>query len=681
MDSAEEGWEDESKKDRSHGRTPRAATRPGVDDGKEGRRKSDTHVQLRKSRSGVNLDTHAHTHEESRPPNTTRKTTGFAGPTQTPDPAVATPTHAQNDPLHIMPAHQIKHQQSARSLHAQQAQQAQLQQQQQQQAADTASDMGLGKRGDASRRSLTGLRRTESDMSSGNRQRTGSTEMPPAMPDVKRVESGLSMTKTAGETPPNARRQPAGPGHETPTAPNDPSDIRVGAEPAGEAHTSPSYPFPRPLHEQHQDEPTVSDAPLSESPSTIMAPPPQQQPHPQPRRQQAEEYQPRSRQISTASTNTIANGPTGTSRTLRHRYSNSSIRSIQSLRAPPHPLNSPTGYRTGMHGGGSGSTHPSPMKGKGPSMHHPPIAPPVINREMAEGMQWASSGVPEDSPTSSSPTRSVRRDAGGSQRADRAPTIGRTSSFSSVRSFTNLLGGSTNSAAPSTSSSTTQRNSNTANAQSRPGANRRPTALEAASKASRLRSTADPAAYHASLGYPSSTADTAHLISRFLPPPKVPRPAWEISPDAARAGYVGIGLTNGDYRESHEALVRTMRDLGTGALGDGNKSVFGRQSSGGTSRLAFGLNVNGDPAAQRNASMTTTLGSGALTPRQSAHGLSISSIDEMNATTSAPTNYGIIKGQRGGLVVQKGGWGGRTPFLLSVDRCLAQRPRRSITGI
>lgn len=576
------------------------------------RTRSDTHAApVKQSRSGLNL---AET-ETRPPPMVTRKTTGFAGPTQVPDPAIATPSHALNDPTHIMPAHQIKHQQSARSLHALQAMQA------------DADGKGLGRRSDAGRRSMTGLSRTNSSASVNGKEE---------MKEVKRVESGLSMTKTAGDTPPIARPSQSADQDvpQTPAEPNDPSDLRKGSEPRPEPSGSPSYPFPRLLSEGDG-----AQTALSASPSTIKPPTPPIH------HQQRDQTNPRSRQISTASTN---NGQ----RTLRHRYSNSSIRSIQSLRAPPHPLNSPTGYRTGIHP--SASAHTSPMKAKGPSMHHPPIAPPVINRDKAEGMRWTGTGIPEDAEMTRMSPASRRTATNGTAESVKArgTAQGRTSSFSSIRSITNLLG-SSSLGQPTSSNSTVA--DPPSSSTSRPGPNRRPTAFEATAKAARLRSTADPAAYHASLGFPSSTADTAHLISRFLPPPKTSRPVWEIPADAAREGFVGIGLTNGDYRESHEALVRTM--------------------------MTMGVERGGRVGSFRGSSIIASAGGdGTMTSRQGGNmsrqgqGMSVSSIDEV-------VGVGMVKGSKGGLVVSRGGWEGRSPFLLSVDRCLAQKPHRAIQGI
>jgi hypothetical protein len=189
---------------------------------------------------------------------------------------------------------------------------------------------------------------------------------------------------------------------------------------------------------------------------------------------------------------------------LRHRYSNSSLRSIQSLRAPPHPLNSPTGYR----GRTGGSALNSPTRDRqGRSMHQPPIAPPVIYREVAQGHGWdeANGEMPKVS-------RPVRKDSVSSQhkaRAIFAATSGRSE--------------------PATNGS----------ASAAPSNHRRKTATEVASAAARLQTTNDPALYHQSLGYSTASAETTHLISRFLPPKKVFRPSWEITAEQVREGKVG----------------------------------------------------------------------------------------------------------------------------------------------
>ena len=48
--------------------------------------------------------------------------------------------------------------------------------------------------------------------------------------------------------------------------------------------------------------------------------------------------------------------------------------------------------------------------------------------------------------------------------------------------------------------------------------------------------------------------------------------------------------------------------------------------------------------------------------------------------TDEVVGVGMVKGSKG-LMVSRGGWEGKSPFLLSVDRCLAQKPQRAIQGI
>ncbi len=48
----------------------------------------------------------------------------------------------------------------------------------------------------------------------------------------------------------------------------------------------------------------------------------------------------------------------------------------------------------------------------------------------------------------------------------------------------------------------------------------------------------------------------------ILAPEEVKRPVWEVSSTVTPEGELCIGLTNGDYREAHESLIRTMRTLG-----------------------------------------------------------------------------------------------------------------------
>lgn len=267
--------------------------------------------------------------------------------------------------------------------------------------------------------------------------------------------------------------------------------------------------------------------------------------------------------------------------TLARQPSMTSVRSIHSLRAP-HPLNSPVDTRGFDTPGGKRST----------SMHFPPVAPAVVYRETVGGHGW---------------------DEAGSDVEPTTPRTQRIGSFSSVRSLKDIFAGAqtptrvTSFTAPSAGSRTPSR---------------RITALQAASAAARLNTTSDPVAYHQSLGFSPATAETAHFLSRFLPTKKQRRPRWAISVreameahEKAAAGEepdYRVGLTDGQYRDAHESLVDTMRNLGIA------------------------------PAPRRGRSS----GYHAL--------LSGGSVEE---------------------VLPKQG-SGQTPFAISVARCMAQRPRQ-----
>jgi hypothetical protein len=162
---------------------------------------------------------------------------------------------------------------------------------------------------------------------------------------------------------------------------------------------------------------------------------------------------------------------------------------------------------------------------------------------------------------------------------------------------------------------------------------RRPTAMEAASAASRLHTTNNPALYHQSLGYSTASAETAHLISRFLPPKKSTKPSWIITPEMMQDGQPHIGITEGDYRDAHDSLLRQMREMGTGS----------------------------------SSSMAGGVGS-----RKSGNRITSSLLSVGQGSHSA---VGMIKSRNGPLDVTRGGWRGKSPFELSVERCLAQRPR------
>ncbi|RXK35406.1 hypothetical protein M231_07350 [Tremella mesenterica] len=283
-------------------------------------------------------------------------------------------------------------------------------------------------------------------------------------------------------------------------------------------------------------------------------------------------------------------------RPLRQKMSNSSLRSMQSLRAPPHPLNSPVSARATqptVSTSRPGSMFGSPNKNKQAQPYVQPVPPPVIYPTVVQGESW---NIPEDREMEPGPSMNRRESV---------------ASISSTRSLRQIF---------TAAQDDRQRPSQQI------ATSRRLTALQAAAAASKWHTTNDPALYHQSLGYPSTLADTAHLISRFLPVKKSKRPAWEIP---AGAESSKIGVQNGDYREAHESLVRTMRELGMGG--------------GGSSRR-----VSRNPS---HMSLLSDHGEGG-----GVHGTS---------------GVGSVKG----LVVARGGWRGKTPFELSVERCLAQRPR------
>ena len=321
---------------------------------------------------------------------------------------------------------------------------------------------------------------------------------------------------------------------------------------------------------------------------------------------------------------------------LRQRSSNTSLRSTASYRAPPHPLNTQPQPRTANHSR-AGSTAVSPDEYDiRRSMHHPPIAPPVINTESAEGHTW---DLPEDRETSRSsssmgppggirpPPLVSRRDSTTSQRSLRAifqPTSSRAQASTSM--------------GPSTSSSGQQAR-DSLNGHAGTGPTRRMTAIEAAAAASRLSTTNNAALYHQSLGYSPSASETAHLISRFLPAKKSTKPPWNITPEMVQDGQPHLGLTDGDYREAHDSLIRQMRELGS-------VSSSRRQDRRVSKPPMGGLGV---PAVVRNGVEGSSMGT--------------------------------IKTRNGPLNVSRGGgWGGKTPFELGVERCLAQRPKSAAWG-
>lgn len=283
---------------------------------------------------------------------------------------------------------------------------------------------------------------------------------------------------------------------------------------------------------------------------------------------------------------------------LRRPPSHASLRSMQSLRAPPHPLNS-TGALD------------SPKQKRTASLHYPPAAPALVSRETVEGLGWEG-----DDPAP--PKRMEPRPA-------------RVGSFSSVRSLKDLLtgGGSNGPSSPLAPTHPGRRVVSSATPSTSSAPARRLTAMQAATAVSRLGTTSDPVAYHQSLGFSPATAETAHLLSRFLPPKRRNRPRWAITTREALAAHHAleageeppepgrIGLTDGQYRDAHESLVATLRSLG--------RTQHARRGT-----------------APRSYSYQSLLGA----------------TDELSIA-GAPRREGT----------------GMSPFEMSVARCLAQRPR------
>ena len=571
IDTSEDGWESgEGEDDKATG-----AAKANVETRDIRRTVSDSHAHKTNPAThmalvGSPLGMSNHHGPDHHHPMSTQRMKGFAGTVQTPasDPEMEAQAHhneAQphwNDPTHIMPAHQIRHQKSARSLHA---------------LAGNAID------GPSSLHAMS----------------TTSGEKTPKPGSVVMSGPGKNVSRDS-RPPPQAQRMRY--------------TDESGLPPPKDPSLSPSFPFPKvkspPAKTQQPTPPASAD---SDAHHRVPSGPPAP-------------VQTRSRLAS------------GTEHPrLRHRRSNSSLRSlrsIQSLRAPPHLLNSPTGYRTGLpttstSRGGSAFNSPSKGENRGLRMHHPPLAPPVVYREVASGKGW---DIPEDAHYSLETPR-------GSSALDRK------SSFSSQRSLQGILSQSTSrnkaqvSPSPSTGSPGPTLNGHLQSS-------RRRTALEVASAASKMPTTNDPALYHHSLGYPSTSAETAHLISRFLPPRKVRRPHWEITAENMD-GHSGVGLSRGDYRDAHESLVRMMKDMGMPHHATGRRSMSRALSS-----SLLGSTTPG-----------TTTGT--------------------NTPDDGGSAIGLVRGRNGMMVVMAnaGGWGGKSPFELSVERCLAQRPARAAIGV
>lgn len=397
--------------------------------------------------------------------------------------------------------------------------------------------------------------------------------------ESKRPSAGQSLRSTSGSG-----------------LPRDSIDQRDQAQTDDKLTCSPSYPFPKMIS------PTESSQRVSPGAD-----------HPE-------------KEISTAS----RSRPTSSKAThsLRHRPSNSSIRSIQSLRAPPHPLNSPIGYTGRSAARDSPSTSSYDKRDRVLSMHQPPVPQPQVSYEVAQGQGWDQ--IPEEGiQRENAPVSDQSNVDVGTTRSQNV----RRSSVASTRSLRSIFAGTL--APPST-------------APSSPQPHKRLTALEAASAASKRPTTNNPVLYHNSLSHVSGSAESCFLISRFLPPKKITRPKWEVDiHDQERVEHGGVGLTNGDYRAAHETLVNTFRELGTGI--SQHKRGLPRTPSG-YGLLPTSLTLPNVAAA-----------AGASNGHQSNQ------------------NLGTIKARDGArLEVARGGSGGMTPFEMSVERVLKQRPGRVI---
>lgn len=534
--------------------------------------------------------------EPNHQPPSKQKTTGFAGTIQTPAPDAEMEAQALhnintpgwNDPTHVMPAHQIRHQKSARSMTTMSA-------------VEPVS-------GPSSLRPSSG---TEG-------------ERTPRPGSMMRTGSGKIMQR---------EQVPSATDNDVQLRPNGPTQTRStggSGMPKEGIDESPSFPFPK-LPSQKPSSNIQQPTPPSSTESAVKG---TTQPSELPRQRKA-------------------SGTDGAPHRLRHRPSNSSLRSIQSLRAPPHPLNSPTGYRSGLPTyatSRAGSQFNSPQKSerRGPSMHQPPVAPPVVYRETASGQGWDAQGSTDGNPRAASKAQisegqrapasvSMTPDSRTRQAADR------TSSFSSTRSLQGIM-----------SSTGIGRRANTGTISPPASINApqsRPKAADLAAAAVKMPTTNDPVVYHHSLGYPATSAETAHLISRFLPPKRTKRPEWEITDENAST-HSGIGLPKGAYRDAHESLIRMMRDMGNPAPQMARRATNRTVSQ--HSLLSSGPNGRSNLGPQDAASAS-------------------------NGTLTPGVGVGVTRGRNGPMVVARGeGWRGKTPFELSVERCVAQRPTRAM---
>ncbi|WWC89338.1 uncharacterized protein L201_004259 [Kwoniella dendrophila CBS 6074] len=558
------------------------------------------------------------------PPQLTQRTTGFAGTIQPPDPQVAAQLPTQ-DPHPIVTPHPIRRNTSAKSLigpiHMEPT------------TSNDSAPSGPHKR-------QPSLDRV------GSRNRSTSSTRPEISSRLRSTEgSGLPQTEEKQDiSKSNVSTSPSYPFPQMHNANEAESQQQAQTSQTRHEKRSEQEESRQSQSQQHQRKPSRSE-PQTRSQSQIQPP------------SQAQNSAARTRQASQPHPQ------------LQHRYSNSSLRSIQSLRAPPHPLNSPTGYRTHATTATSrpGSMFGSPTKDDNkrqrvPSMHQPPVPQPQISYELAKGQGWDEGAIPEEDV----PRRSINQSSSSSSTTksknnqNNRPQQSRKDSISSMKSIFAPL--------------TTPILSSPARSSSGQGSSsRRKTAIEAASEASKMSSTNDPTLYHNSLGH-QNIPETVYLISRFLPStknrkgPSSRRPKWEMdmrdpsiihqeededdddeNENINHNNGMKIGLTNGDYRESHESLIKTIKNLGK------EENLINQRRA--------NMILNRSYSSTYNNLLLSHSTSGNITP-------------VLHGSSSENDGLGLIKTTKDGtgLTVKKGSFAGKTPFEMSVQRCLAQRP-------
>jgi hypothetical protein len=98
----------------------------------------------------------------------------------------------------------------------------------------------------------------------------------------------------------------------------------------------------------------------------------------------------------------------------------------------------------------------------------------------------------------------------------------------------------------------------------------------------------------------------------------------------------------------------------------------------------MGLGVTATSGTRRSASRTYSYQNllGAGTSSAGAGPSSGVVVTNSNGVTGQgqedSLGVGLVKGRNGPMVVARGGWKGKSPFELSVERCMAQRPQRAL---